>query len=105
LQVQLAAVRSHYGLADGDVHAAERFRDKGLMKDALRQIGVPCARHRRIRSDEDAWAFAAEVGFPIVLKPPSGAGSRSTYEVHGPDDLRRALAEMRPERKNEVLGE
>jgi formate-dependent phosphoribosylglycinamide formyltransferase (GAR transformylase) len=105
LQVQLAAVRSHYGLADGDVHAAERFRDKGLMKDALRQIGVPCARHRRIRSDEDAWAFAAEVGFPIVLKPPSGAGSRSTYEVHGPDDLRRAMAEMRPERKNEVLGE
>ena len=105
LQVQLAMVRGHYGLSGGDPEAAERFRDKGTMKDALRAIGVPCARHRRLHSDEDAWAFASEIGFPIVLKPPSGAGCRATYEIRGPDDLRQALAETRPDRRNEVLAE
>lgn len=105
LQVQLAAVRGHYGLPGGDVHAAERFRDKGAMKDALRAIGVPCARHKRVRADEDAWAFAAEIGFPLVLKPPAGAGSKSTYEVHGPDDLRRVLVETRPAPGREMLAE
>src|SRR5689334_22341962 len=88
LQVQLALVRGHYGLPGGDPEAAERFRDKGRMKDALRAIGIPCARHRRLRSEDDAWGFVAEVGFPIVLKPPAGAGARSTYEIHGADDLR-----------------
>ncbi|MEQ1501215.1 MAG: ATP-grasp domain-containing protein [Myxococcota bacterium] len=105
LQVQLAQVRGFYGLPGGDVDAAERFRDKGTMKDALRLIGVPCAKHRRLHSDEDAWAFAAEIGFPIVLKPPAGAGCKSTYEVRGPDDLRQALAEARPHPQNEVLAE
>lgn len=105
LQVQLAMVRQHYGLPGGDPEAADRFRDKGLMKEALRAIGIPCARHARVRSEEDAWAFAAEVGFPLVLKPPAGAGSRSTYEVRNPDDLRHALAEMRPSSRNEVLAE
>ncbi|MEQ1564607.1 MAG: ATP-grasp domain-containing protein [Myxococcota bacterium] len=105
LQVQLAALRAHYGLPGGDVDAAERFRDKGLMKDALRKIGIPCARHRRIRADEDAWGFAAEVGFPIVIKPPAGAGSKSTFEIHGPDDLRQVLLEMRPSRHNQLLAE
>lgn len=105
LQVQLAWVRGKFGLPGGDPEAAERFRDKGTMKDALRAIGIPCARHHRLRSDEDAWAFAAEIGFPLVLKPPAGAGSRSTYEVRGPDDLRAAIAEMRPSVRNEVLAE
>jgi formate-dependent phosphoribosylglycinamide formyltransferase (GAR transformylase) len=105
LQTQLAMVRGHYGLPDGDPEAADRFRDKGRMKDALRAIGVPCARHARIKSEDEAWAFAAEIGFPIVLKPPAGAGSKSTYEIRDPSDLRRALGEMRPHPRNEVLGE
>jgi formate-dependent phosphoribosylglycinamide formyltransferase (GAR transformylase) len=105
LQVQLAWVRGKLGLPGGDPEAAERFRDKGTMKDALRAIGIPCARHRRLRSDEDAWAFASEVGFPVVLKPPSGAGCKSTYEIGGPDELRAALAEVRPDARNEVLAE
>lgn len=105
LQVQLAWVRGKFGLPGGDPAAAERFRDKGAMKDALRAIGIPCARHRRLRSEQDAWAFASDIGFPLVLKPPAGAGSKSTYEIHGPDDLRQALGAMRPSAGNEVLAE
>ena len=105
LQTQLAAVRGHYGLPGGDVAAAERFRDKGAMKDALRAVGVPCARHKRLRSEGDAWAFVAEVGLPIVLKPPAGAGCKATYEIRSYDDLRAALADSMPHPSNEVLAE
>ncbi|MEZ4239034.1 MAG: ATP-grasp domain-containing protein [Myxococcota bacterium] len=105
LQIQLAVARRHFGLDDGDVAAAERFRDKATMKDALRQIGVPCARHARVRSESDAWAFAADIGFPIVLKPTAGAGSRSTFEIRSPDDLRDALVRARPHPHDEYIAE
>jgi formate-dependent phosphoribosylglycinamide formyltransferase (GAR transformylase) len=105
LQVQLAAVRGHYGLPGDDVAAAERFRDKALMKDALRAIGVPCARHRRLHSEHDAWAFASEIGFPIVLKPTAGAGCKATYEIKDADSLRIAMQEIRPSPQRDVLAE
>jgi hypothetical protein len=41
----------------------------------------------------------------VVLKPPSGAGCRATYEVHDADQLRQALAEARPSPQREVLAE
>ncbi len=105
VQVQLAMVNQHYGLPGGDPEAAERFRDKGTMKDALRAIGVPVARHKRLHSDHDGWAFAEEIGLPLVLKPPAGAGCKATYEVRTADDLRVALAESRPSPQHEVLAE
>ncbi len=105
LQVQLAAVRGHYGLPGGDVAAAERFRDKATMKEALRAIGVPCARHRRLRTEEDAWAFASEVGFPIVLKPTAGAGAKATYEIRDATALRTALQEIATFGIRDVLAE
>jgi len=94
LQVQLAAVRGHFGLPGGDVAAAERFRDKATMKDALRLVGIPCARHRRLHAEEDVWAFASEIGFPIVLKPTAGAGSKATYEIRDAAALRGALQDI-----------
>lgn len=105
LQVQLAQVREHYGLPGGDVAAAERFRDKGTMKDALRGLGIPVAKHARLRSEGDAFAFAERTGYPLVLKPPAGAGCKATYEVRSASDLRRALAESHPSAQNEVLAE
>ncbi|MCB9689091.1 MAG: ATP-grasp domain-containing protein [Alphaproteobacteria bacterium] len=105
VQVQLAMVAKHYGLPGGDVEAAERFRDKGTMKDALRAIGVPVAAHARLHSEQDGLEAAERIGLPLVLKPTSGAGCRSTYEVRSPHDLRVALAESRPSRHHEVIAE
>ncbi len=105
VQVQLAQLRSHYGLPGGDVEAAQRFRDKGEMKRALRSHGIPCARDARLRREQDAWAFVATVGFPVVLKPPAGSGCRATYRCDDAESLRRALAEARPAPHHEVLAE
>jgi pyruvate carboxylase len=75
LQTPLAIARTRLGIAGPSPEVAERFRDKALMKDTLRAAGIPCARHQLARAPEEALRFAAEVGFPLVVKPPAGAGS------------------------------
>ena len=82
LQLPLAMVRERLGIPGLTSEAAHNFRDKARMKDALRSAGVPVARHRLIASREDALAFVGEVGFPIVLKPPAGAGAIATQRIH-----------------------
>lgn len=105
IQVQIAEARVALGLPGMDPETTNRFRDKGVMKSVLRAAGLPCARHARIRSAEDAWAFVREVGTPLVLKPPAGAGCKATYQVDSVEALSRALAEIRPAPDREVLAE
>lgn len=105
LQVQLARVRAHLEVPGPDVTTAERFRDKALMKDTLRAAGIPCARHQVLRSEADAWAFAERVGFPQVLKPPAGAGCKATWRIDHADQLREALATIRPSPTRSTLAE
>ena len=103
LQVPLAAAREALGLPGLSVEAAINFRDKARMKTLLRANGVPCARHRLARSVDDAAAFAEDSGFPLVVKPPAGAGAQQTYRVENFDQLRRALAVQPPSPANPVL--
>ena len=105
LQVQLAQVRQVLGITGPDVDTAHAFRDKAHMKDRLRAAGLPCARHMLLRGDAEAWVFADQVGYPLVLKPPSGAGCRATYRVSSPQELHRVLAEVRPSPTRLVLAE
>jgi len=50
LQVQLGEVRRALGVHGTSAGTADLFRDKARMKDELRRHGLPCARHRLIRS-------------------------------------------------------
>ena len=105
IQTPIAAARAALKIPGIGPEAAERFRDKGLMKQALREAGVPCARFARLHSVDDAQKFAKEVGYPLVLKPPAGAGCKATYLVDGPAALKHALAESKPSPQREVLAE
>lgn len=105
MQEQLALARAELGLPGTDPQTARLFRDKATMKDALRAAGLPCAKHRLLTSDAAAWSFVAEVGFPIILKPPAGAGCKATYRVRDASELRRALAESRVSAQRPTLAE
>ena len=96
IQVQLADVRASLGLGGLSPVAARNFRDKAQMKDVLQSAGLPCARHHEVKSSSDAWQFAAKVGYPLVLKPREGAGSKGTFRVDGDKDLAEALLVVRP---------
>ncbi len=105
LQVQLGELRRALGVPGTDPATADLFRDKARMKDELRRHGLPCARHRLIRSWADAEAFVAEVGFPVVLKPPAGMGCTATWRVRGADELRAALSAIHASPERPALAE
>jgi biotin carboxylase len=105
LQVQLAQVRAALGVPGTTPHTAELFRDKARMKDELRRHGLPCARHKLIRTWGDAEAFVAEVGLPLVLKPPAGMGCKSTWRIGSTDELRAALRALHASPERPALAE
>jgi biotin carboxylase len=84
LQVPLAQVREGLGITGMDAETARNVRDKARMKEVLRAAGVPCARHQLVTQAGEAFAFADAVGFPLVAKPPAGAGAQATYRL---DDI------------------
>jgi biotin carboxylase len=84
LQVPMAYAREQLGLDGMNVETALNVRDKSRMKTVLRAAGVPCARHQLVSDASEAYAFAEGVGFPLVAKPPAGAGAQATYRL---DDL------------------
>lgn len=103
LQVPLAMARQSLGIDGMSVEAATNFRDKARMKTLLRGAGLPCARHCLAGSIDDAIAFAELTGFPLVVKPPAGAGAIATFRVDRMDDLLAALAGMPPTMERPVL--
>ena len=105
LQVQLGELREHFEVEGTNVSTARRFRDKALMKDVLRENGIPVARHQLVREWADAEAFVRKVGFPVVLKPPAGMGCKATWRVNDAEELRAAVAASRPSHNNPTLAE
>src|SRR3954464_289607 len=88
LQVPLAQVREAVGIEGMDVRTALNVRDKSRMKEAFEAAGIPCARHALVRDAGQAPSFADTVGFPLVAKPPAGAGAQSTFRLDDGDMLR-----------------
>lgn len=105
LQEPLAKVRETLGIPGLSSEAAANFRDKGRMKDALRAAGVPVARHAVVTGPNHAHAFVAQVGFPIVVKPPAGAGAIATHRVADQSALDMLLAAQPPSEENPWLAE
>ena len=97
LQVPVAQVRGQLGIPGMDTATARNFRDKARMKTVLRAAGVPCARHKLATSAADADEFAERVGFPLVVKPPAGAGAKSTFRLDDRGDLTAWLDTIPPD--------
>jgi formate-dependent phosphoribosylglycinamide formyltransferase (GAR transformylase) len=98
LQEPLGAVRDALGIPGMSRQVAHNFRDKAVMKTILRRAGLPCARHCLAEEGAAVWALAQEAGFPLVVKPPAGAGAKSTFRLDSPEQLREALAADPPGR-------
>jgi hypothetical protein len=96
LQVPLALAREALGIDGLSSEAARNFRDKSRMKDVLRAAGVPCARHALVGDRVAAEAFTERVGFPVVVKPPDGAGGKATFRLDQPGDLGTWLEQFPP---------
>ena len=105
LQVPLSEARAELGLPGTSVEVALNFRDKARMKTILRKHDLPCARHCLAERAEEALHFGERAGYPIVVKPPAGAGARNTFRVNSRAELEGSLRSMPPAPGRPVLYE
>ena len=87
-----AEVRERCTIPGTSLRTTWLCRDKPSMKDALRAAGVPTAASTGADNAEQVWAFADAVGYPIILKPRTGAGALDTTRVDGREQLEAALS-------------
>ena len=88
-----ARVREATGIPGLPADQVLLCRDKFLMKQFLRERGIPCADHAEVHTAGDARTFVARSGYPVILKPRDGAGALATYRVDDDDGLTQALHE------------
>ncbi|HLQ38206.1 MAG TPA: ATP-grasp domain-containing protein [Planctomycetota bacterium] len=103
LQVPLAEVRERLRIRGMAAATAHNFRDKARMKQLFEAHDIPCARHRLCSSAAMALQFAQELGYPLVVKPPAGAGAKTTARCDQPQELQSFLQSVPPAPGRELL--
>ncbi|MEV5650253.1 hypothetical protein AB0L57_18555 [Nocardia sp. NPDC052254] len=63
------------------------FRDKLLMGQAIQTAGIAIPEFAAVSTEVDVQRFAEDVGYPVIVKPALGAGSRGVMRLDGPADL------------------
>ena len=86
-----ARVREICGIPGTSVRTSFLCRDKPAMKEVLREGGIPCAQSTGAGSPEEVWAFARQVGYPLILKPRDAAGASGTHRVTNDQELAQAI--------------
>ena len=87
----VARVREACTIPGTTVQTAFLCRDKPAMKEALRAAKVPTARSVGADDADTVRRFAEEVGFPLIVKPRSGAGASGTVRVDDAAGLEKAI--------------
>lgn len=100
-----ARVREVCTIPGLSVYTSMLCRDKPMMKDVLRKALVPCAASLGSGDWNEIDQFVDRVGFPLIVKPRSGAGASGTSRVDNIDQLRTALEQARVGNGGEVAVE
>jgi len=92
-----SALGEALGLDYFDRTVAARLLDKVVQRRALAEAGLPVPRCQVVPprpSPDEVDALAAQVDFPVVLKPRHGAASRDTHLAADADELAKLLGEL-----------
>ena len=100
-----AAVRERCGIPGTSTRTAFLCRDKPSMKEVLRSAGVSTARSDGADDPEQLRRFAGEVGYPLIIKPRSGAGASGTIRVDNDAELEAAIPGLGFQQGNSVAVE
>jgi formate-dependent phosphoribosylglycinamide formyltransferase (GAR transformylase) len=92
--VLAARLREALGVPGMRVAQAETFRNKDLMKQVVTAAGIRTARHASAKTLAGVREAAEQIGFPIIVKPISGAGSMDTIRAGSMAELNAALSQV-----------
>jgi carbamoyl-phosphate synthase large subunit len=110
LNLALAAAKSgllakyKVELIGASVHAIEKAEDRDLFKQAMLKIGLDVPRSHYVHNLDEAHKAAAELGFPLILRPSftmGGAGAAIAYNAREYDGLVQFALDASP--RHEVL--
>lgn len=82
-----AAIAAALDLPYHSLDVARRCRDKLVMRQTWEAADVPSARSRLVGSQAEAEAVAADIGYPVVLKPRAIAASVGVVRADSAADL------------------
>lgn len=74
------------GLRGTDPDAVLTARRKDLCRDTLDRAGLASARHALAADEGEVLAAAERIGYPVILKPPSGGDSLLSYVARTPQE-------------------
>ncbi len=85
-ELERTGVLAEYGvrIIGVNIDAIERGEDRLAFKEAMRQLGVECARSEICYTVEEAENVAATLGYPVVIRPAytmGGTGGGLAYNV------------------------
>jgi len=89
----IAKVREACSIPGISVETSYLCRDKPAMKEVLRKAEVPCAQSIGSGDVGEIIEFANRVGYPLIIKPRSGAGASGTFQVANDGELNAALSQ------------
>lgn len=90
-----ARIREDLGVAGMSVEETLPFRDKEIMKQKLDAAGIRTPRHASSVSIAGVREAAAQIGYPLIIKPIAGAGSADTYRIDDEARLEEVLPRLR----------
>lgn len=97
--LRAARLRARLGLPGQSPESALAYRDKLVMKLAVREAGLPVPQFAALDSASDLLDFISLAGFPIVVKPRAGFGAECVHVLHNRSEARDFLER---ERKSEL---
>ncbi|SCK10810.1 ATP-grasp domain-containing protein [Streptomyces sp. WMMB 322] len=95
-----ASLAARWGLPSNPVSTAAACRDKRLMRELARREGLRVPRHQVADSAEAVHDAALRIGFPVIVKPATGAASHNVFLVDGPA----ALSEIFEKDRRDLFG-
>ena len=74
-----------------DCAAIDRAEDRNQFENLLNQLNIPRAKGKAVTKIEDGIAAAAEIGYPVLVRPSFVLGGRAMQIVANEDQLRHYL--------------
>ncbi len=83
-----AQLRTDFNITSGfQVSDIPRIKYKSKMKEFYHKAGLATARYHMVDTAENGFAFAREVGYPVVAKPDNGVGASHTFKIENDEQM------------------
>lgn len=87
--VMMARIAEKYGFPFYSVETAQWSTDKFQMKQRFMEGGVPCAKGRLVKSEDET----TDMVYPVIVKPRDNSGSRGVKLCRSKEELAASMSE------------